>query len=102
MDQKKAVLVIGAGDATGGAVARRFARGGYIACVARRDFEKLKPLVQQIETAGDLAHPIACDTRNEDQVIKLVDQIEREVAPIEVAVFNVGANFLLRNCRTLN
>jgi NAD(P)-dependent dehydrogenase (short-subunit alcohol dehydrogenase family) len=62
----------------------------------------LKPLVHQIETAGGLAHPFACDTRNEDQVIKLVDQIEREVAPIEVAVFNVGANFLLRNCRTLN
>ena len=67
-----------------------------------RDDEKLKPLVHQIETAGGLAHPFACDTRNEDQVIKLVDQIEREVAPIEVAVFNVGANFLLRNCRTLN
>jgi NAD(P)-dependent dehydrogenase (short-subunit alcohol dehydrogenase family) len=92
MDQKKAILVIGAGDATGGAIARRFAREGYIACVARRDFEKLKPLVAQIEAAEGIAHPFACDARNEDQVIKLVDQIEREVAPIEVAVFNVGAN----------
>lgn len=92
MDQKKAILVIGAGDATGGAIARRFAREGYIACVARRDFEKLKPLVAQIEAAGGIAHPFACDARNEDQVVKLVDQVEREVAPIEVAVFNVGAN----------
>jgi NAD(P)-dependent dehydrogenase (short-subunit alcohol dehydrogenase family) len=33
MDEKKAILVIGAGDATGGAIARRFAREGYIACV---------------------------------------------------------------------
>jgi NAD(P)-dependent dehydrogenase (short-subunit alcohol dehydrogenase family) len=92
MDQKKAILVIGAGDATGGAIARRFAREGYIACVARRDFEKLKPLAAQIEAAGGIAHPFACDARDEGQMINLVDQIEREVAPIEVAVFNVGAN----------
>ncbi|MBS1216721.1 MAG: glucose 1-dehydrogenase, partial [Proteobacteria bacterium] len=35
-DTPKAVLVIGAGDATGGAIARRFAREGYVACVVRR------------------------------------------------------------------
>ena len=40
-------LVIGAGDATGGAIARRFAAGGYIACVTRRDADKLEPLVAQ-------------------------------------------------------
>ncbi|MDB5759807.1 MAG: short-chain dehydrogenase/reductase, partial [Burkholderia sp.] len=39
MDGKKAVLVIGAGDATGGEIAKRFAREGYIACVTRRDEE---------------------------------------------------------------
>jgi NAD(P)-dependent dehydrogenase (short-subunit alcohol dehydrogenase family) len=33
MNQKKAIVVIGAGDATGSAVAKRFAREGYIACV---------------------------------------------------------------------
>ncbi len=41
MTDKKAILVIGAGDATGGAIARRFAREGYIACVTRRDADKL-------------------------------------------------------------
>ena len=65
MQAKKAVLVIGAGDATGGAIARRFAREGYIACVTRRSVDKLQPLVERIE---------------------------REIAPIEVAVFNIGAN----------
>ena len=48
MADPKAVLVIGAGDATGGAIARRFAREGYIACVTRRSADKLEPLVQRI------------------------------------------------------
>ncbi|MFO6383913.1 SDR family NAD(P)-dependent oxidoreductase, partial [Pseudomonas aeruginosa] len=52
MTQRKAVLVMGAGDATGGAIARRFAREGYVACVARRNAEKLEPLVQAIRDQG--------------------------------------------------
>lgn len=92
MTDRKAVLVVGAGDATGGAIARRFAREGYIACVTRRSAEKLAPLVAQIEAAGGRAVPFGSDARKEDEVIKLIGQIEREVAPIEVAVFNVGGN----------
>ena len=92
MSDKKAVLVVGAGDATGGAIARRFAREGYIACVTRRSADKLAPLVAQIEAAGGKAVPFGSDARNEDEVIKLVEHIEREIAPIEVAVFNIGGN----------
>ncbi len=92
MSEKKAVLVVGAGDATGGAIARRFAREGYIACVTRRSADKLAPLVAQIEAAGGKAVPFGSDARNEDEVIKLVEHIEREIAPIEAAVFNVGGN----------
>ena len=92
MTDKKAVLVVGAGDATGGAIARRFAREGYIACVTRRTADKLAPLVAQIEAAGGKAVPFGSDARKEDEVVKLVAQIEREVAPIEVAVFNIGGN----------
>ena len=92
MTKKKAILVVGAGDATGGAVARRFAREGYIACVTRRSADKLAPLVAQIEAAGGKAVPFGSDARNEDEVIRLVERIEREIAPIEAAVFNVGGN----------
>lgn len=92
MGAKKAILVVGAGDATGGAIARRFAREGYIACVTRRSAEKLTPLVAQIEAEGGRAVPFGSDARKEDAVIALVGQIEREIAPIEVAVFNVGGN----------
>ena len=90
--EKKAVLVIGAGDSTGGAVARRFAREGYVACVTRRSADKLAPLVEQIRSEGGEAHAFGSDARKEDEMIALVEGIERDVAPIEVAVFNIGAN----------
>jgi len=85
-------LVIGAGDATGGAIARRFAREGFVACVTRRSADKLQPLVQRIESEGGQARGFGSDARDEAQMTELVATIERDVAPIEVAVFNIGAN----------
>jgi NAD(P)-dependent dehydrogenase (short-subunit alcohol dehydrogenase family) len=92
MSERKAILVIGAGEATGGAIARRFAREGYVACVTRRNADKLAPLVAEIEAAGGEAHGFASDARKEEETVALVERIEREIAPIEVAVFNIGAN----------
>lgn len=85
-------LVIGAGDATGGAIARRFASAGYTACVTRRSLDKLQPLLTQIRAEGGSAHGFASDARKEDEVIALIEQIESSIAPIEVLVFNIGAN----------
>jgi NAD(P)-dependent dehydrogenase (short-subunit alcohol dehydrogenase family) len=92
MNESKAILVVGAGDATGGAIARRFAREGYIACVTRRQADKLAPLVAQIEAGGGSAHAFGSDARKEEEVAALFAQIEKDIAPIEVAVFNIGAN----------
>ncbi|SES91704.1 SDR family NAD(P)-dependent oxidoreductase [Oceanicella actignis] len=92
MADKGAALIIGAGDATGGAVARRFAREGYVACPVRRSADKLAPLVARIEAEGGRARPFAADARREDEVRALVETIESEVGPIEVFVFNIGAN----------
>ncbi len=92
MVERKAALVIGAGDATGGAIARRFAREGYVACPVRRHADKLGPLVAEIERAGHEVRPFGVDARDEDQMVALVADIEREIGPIEVAVFNIGAN----------
>jgi NAD(P)-dependent dehydrogenase (short-subunit alcohol dehydrogenase family) len=88
----RVALVIGAGDATGGAIARRFAAGGLTACVTRREADKLEPLLQSIRAAGGVAHGFGSDARQEDAVVALVEQIEREIGPIEVLVFNIGAN----------
>ena len=88
----KVALVIGAGDSTGAAIARRFAKEGYIACVTRRDAEKLTSVVESIEDAGGKAYAFGSDARKEEQVVALIDQIERDIGPIEVLVFNIGAN----------
>jgi NAD(P)-dependent dehydrogenase (short-subunit alcohol dehydrogenase family) len=87
-----AALIVGAGDATGGAIVKRFARGGLIACATRRSADKLQPLIDEIVAAGGRARGFASDARKEEEVVQLVEQIERDVAPIEVMVFNIGAN----------
>ena len=90
--ERKAVLVIGAGDATGGAIARRFAREGLVACVTRRQADKLAPLIERIRADGGEPHGFGSDARKEDEMRALVAHVEAEIAPIEVAVFNIGAN----------
>src|SRR5665213_3128650 len=92
MADAKVALVIGAGDATGGAIAGRFAREGYIDCVTRRHADKLEPLVRQIEAEGGTARGFGSDAREEAAMIALIDEIERDIGPIEVAVHNIGAN----------
>ena len=91
-EARPVALVIGAGDATGGAIARRFAREGMVACVVRRQADKLEPLVKQIEAEGGTAVGFSSDARKEEDVVELVSRIEREIGPIEVMVFNIGAN----------
>lgn len=91
-EQQKVVLVVGAGDATGGEIAKRFAREGYIACVTRRQADRLQPLVDEIRAAGGQAHGFGSDARKEEDVAALVDTIERDIGPIEAFVFNIGAN----------
>jgi NAD(P)-dependent dehydrogenase (short-subunit alcohol dehydrogenase family) len=85
-------LVIGAGDATGGAIARRFAREGLTVCATRRNADRLEPLLAQIRGDGDVAHGFGSDARDEDAVVALVEQIESTIGPIRVLVFNIGAN----------
>lgn len=90
----KAALIVGAGDATGAAIAKAFAREGYVACVNRRarNSEQLESLAVSIRAEGYAAQAFPGDARIEDEVVAMVDAIERDVGPIEVAVFNIGAN----------
>ena len=94
METKTASLVIGAGDATGAAIARAFAREGMVSCVSRRPSHavELEALAQSIRDQGDAAMALPSDARDEEAMVALVDHIETQIAPIEVAVFNIGAN----------
>lgn len=91
---KGVCLVIGAGDGVGGAIARAFAREGYPVCVTRRarNLDQLEALADDIRAKGGVAHAFGVDARLEDEMIALFDRIEKEVGPLEVVVFNIGAN----------
>jgi len=89
-----ACLVIGAGDDTGAAIARAFAREGLTVCVVRRSrhAEALEALATSIRDDGHQALAFPADARDEDEMKELVERIEAEVGAIEVAIFNIGAN----------
>ena len=92
MAEKRAALVVGAGDATGGAIARRFAAEGYVAVCTRREQASLAPLLDQIRKDGGEAHGFGSDARVEAEVVDLFAAIERDIAPLGVVIFNIGAN----------
>ncbi len=85
-------LVIGAGAGIGGNVAKRFAREGYHACLARRsDKAGLDKLVAVIEAEGGSASGFMLNAVEEDSIEQLITHVEANVGPIAVAVFNLGA-----------
>ena len=94
MPSTPSCLIIGAGDGVGSAIARAFAREGLAVCVTRRPrhLEQLETLADSIRAEGGQAHAFGVDARNEAGMIALVDRIEAEIGPLEVVVFNIGAN----------
>ncbi len=85
------VVIVGAGDYIGAAIARRFAAEGYLVFMGRRNGDKLQPLKAEIEAAGGRAEARSLDARDEEQVVAFLDDAEA-AAPVEVVVFNIGAN----------
>jgi len=87
-------LVVGAGVGLGGAIAHAFAAEGLEVCVIRRPrhLEELKALAASIRDTGGKAHAFGVDARSEEEMVALFDRIERDIGPLEVVVFNIGAN----------
>jgi len=85
-------ILVGAGDAIGAAVARRFAKGGYTVCICRRDAAKSQALVDELEAEGQEIRAFSVDARQEKEVQDLFARVENEIGPIEVCLFNAGSN----------
>ena len=89
---KPVCLVIGAGAGIGGNVGKRFARDGYHAVLCRRsDEEGLKSLVSEIESEGGSATGYILDASKPDSIEERIEAVEKEIGPIEVVLFNLGA-----------
>src|SRR6201988_4315364 len=92
MQQRNAtVAVIGAGDYIGGEIAKKFAAEGFTVFAGRRDGAKLGPLVREIEEAGGSIVARTLDARKEDEVAAFLNDADGH-APLELTIFNVGAN----------
>jgi NAD(P)-dependent dehydrogenase (short-subunit alcohol dehydrogenase family) len=85
------VAVIGAGDFIGAAIAKKFAAEGFTVFVGRRKGEKLAPLLAEIEAAGGSVVGRSLDARQEDQITAFLRDADA-AAPLEICVFNIGAN----------
>ena len=89
---KPVCLVIGAGAGIGGNVGKRFAAGGYHTVLCRRsDAEGLNQLVVEIEAAGGSASGYLLNAIDEGSIEERVAAIEQELGPIEVVIYNLGA-----------
>lgn len=90
----KTALIIGCGDDTGAAIARAFADEGLHVCLSRRPrhSDKLELLAKSIRAGGGLATPCPVDARDETSLCALFETIEKTIGPLEVVVFNIGAN----------
>jgi len=92
MEQRNATAaIIGAGDYIGGAIAKKFAAEGFMVFAGRRNGEKLAPLVAEVEAAGGRIVARSLDARKEDEVAAFLRDADQR-APLEVCIFNVGAN----------
>src|SRR6266481_531083 len=92
MPDSRVALLVGAGDAIGAAVARRFARGGYKVCVARREAAKSQGLLDEAKAAGQGIRAFSVDARNEAEVQGLFARVEADVGPLDICLFNAGSN----------
>ena len=90
--RNEVALLVGAGDAIGAAVTRRFARDGYKVCIARRDAAKSEGLIAELKAEGCEVHAFAVDARQESEVQTLFARVEEKIGPIEVCLFNAGSN----------
>ena len=83
--------VIGAGDFIGAAIAKKFAAEGFTVIAGRQKGEKLAPLVAEIEATGGRVIGRSLDARNEEEITAFLRDAEM-AAPLDVCIFNVGAN----------
>ena len=83
--------VIGAGDYIGAEIVKKFAAEGFTVFAGRRNGEKLEPLVKEVEAAGGTIYGRSLDARKEEETTAFLNDADKH-APLEVCIFNVGAN----------
>ncbi len=90
--QKQSVVWIagvGASAGLGGALARRFAKSGFVAAITGRNAERLEGVAAEIRSSGGSAFALAGDVSKPGDVLSLAQRVS-ELGPLAVGVFNAG------------
>ncbi len=93
MNKTPVAVIAGVGEGLGFALGKRFAKAGFRVALAARSVERLERLAEEIRRDGGWAIAAPTDARSEEEVLALFDELESEHGPVEVAVYNAGANF---------
>jgi NAD(P)-dependent dehydrogenase (short-subunit alcohol dehydrogenase family) len=91
MARNATAALVGAGDYIGAAIVKKFAAEGFTVFAGRRNGDKLAPLVEEVERAGGKIFARSLDARKEDEIVAFIQDADRQ-APLDVCIFNVGAN----------
>ena len=96
---KFSAIIIGAGDATGAALTKKFASHGYKVCPARRprSIEKVNKLADEINNSGGWAKGYGVDARDEDEIAKFFKEVDEEVAIKACEVYNYKYSIISTN-----
>ena len=89
---KPVCLVLGAGEGIGGNLAYKNSQEGFHSCICRRtDQEGLNLLINKIEEDGGSATGFLLDAIKDNVIEELIEDIEKNIGPIEVIIYNLGA-----------
>lgn len=90
MPSQGSAVVVGVGPGLGAALGRRFAKSNYTVALASRDQNKLGTIVDEITKSGGNARAFSADATDESAVINLMDKVENDLGPLEIAIFNAS------------
>lgn len=65
---------------------------GILAPCVEGNLPDLEVIAQNIRHAGGVVHARGVDARSDEETVALFEEIERDIGPLEVVVFNIGAN----------
>lgn len=88
----KSVIVTGASQGLGKAIATAFAKEGAKVCLSSRNEEKLQKAVTDIrsETGNENVHYVVCNMKNDDDIKALVQNVVDKNGAIDVLINNAG------------
>jgi NAD(P)-dependent dehydrogenase (short-subunit alcohol dehydrogenase family) len=92
---REVVIVTGAGNGIGRAVAKEYAKNGAIVIATDIDIEAVKDLVNEEGTTKERAefiHALACDVREESQIKEMVSHVKQQFDRIDILINNAGVS----------